>query len=80
MPSQVRKPDVDSVGAPNSTASPNTYCNCLRIARIKDKRACGAVDTGIHNVYTNGRDNQAIGDPDSKGHTQVVGSPNTFIN
>lgn len=80
MPSQVRKPDVDSVMASNTTSSPDTFCNSLQVTRKFDSRSCGAKDKGTHDVYTNNRDNQAVGDPDTLGHTQVVGSPNVFIN
>lgn len=80
MPSQVRKPDIDSIGAPNSTSSPNVFCNNLKLTRKGDKRTCGGTDVGVHNVYTNNRDHQVVGDSDSKGHTQIVGSPNVFVN
>ena len=79
MPGVVRMPDIDSLGHPNCTASPDVYTNNLRTARFTDSRGCGS-DCGPHNVYANCLDVQTCGDPVTSGHIQVMCSSNVFVN
>lgn len=76
MPGVVRKPDNDSMGHPNATASPDTITNNQQTARFSDMRTCSGTDMGSHTVIVNNLDIQVIGDPTSNGHTQVQGSDN----
>lgn len=96
MPAQARlndrtigwcKIDLIWIGGTIITASENTFCNNLGVARKGDtvRSDCGHdgyIDTYSPNTFTNGLNNARLGDHYDGNYegTIITGSPDTFTN
>lgn len=84
MPGAVRKPDLDSSGNPNESASEDTFIDNLQLVRYSDVRTPPCTNVGITVpgafVYCNNLHVQWIGHPTDCPSTQTEGSPDVIVN
>lgn len=81
----IRLGDPGSHGGSVTTASPDTFANGVRVARVGDTYSCpihgpNPITTGSPNVTANGQAVARVGDTTSCGATLGGGSPDTFAN
>lgn len=81
----IRLGDPGSHGGSVTTASPDTFANGARVARVGDTYSCpihgpNPITTGSPNVTANGQAVARVGDTTSCGATLGGGSPDTFAN
>ena len=94
MPAAVRYGDICTGhgcfgSRPNDQGSGNVFINGLAAHRKSDHwvtHCCGPschdsiAASGSPNVFTNGLDQERVGDPVACGSSMAVGSPNVFVN
>jgi len=92
MPGVVRRSDVCSGHCfsprASSSWSKDVFANKIHVVRYSDTRPvhrCGSSchsgsNVGVHDVYSNSKYIQTIGDDVSCGSTQAQGSPDVIVN
>lgn len=75
--------DTSTHGGSVTSASPDVYCNGIRVARESDSFSCPihgsqTIASGSSTVFANGREVARIGDPITCGATLSSGSPDTY--
>lgn len=75
--------DTSSHGGAVASASPDTYCNGIRVARLGDSFACPlhglqTIASASTTVFVNNRGVARIGDSISCGAVLSSGSPDTW--
>lgn len=83
MPAVARLGDTSTHGGAIASASPNVYCNGIRVARLGDSFICPihgpqSITSASSTVFVNGIGVARIGDSISCGATISSGSSDTY--
>ena len=84
MPKVARLGDPGTHGGAIVTASPDTYCDGIKVARVGDTYACPAhgpnpIVAGSPTTFVNSRAVARVGDPTACGAVIAAGSPTMTI-